>query len=175
MNLTTNHMGYRIPIITNTFWEANNKLPTSLLKFNIPFCLFVCFKASRRATMHQLFKNPGGREEGFGLANSPTLWNPFFFAAYPGTIWLGGKTLITLRAKFPLPSSHSFCTPPYQPEAEVLWRGFEENVLSWSLSVPRDSLTTSLTLGQRQSSNQVYGVRLLVSLFWKTPDDAPFA
>lgn len=98
MNLTTNHMGYRIPIITNTFWEANNKLPSLLFKFNIPFRLFVCFKASRRVTVHQLLKNPGGREEGFGLANSSTLWNPFFFAAYPGTIWLGGKTLITLRA-----------------------------------------------------------------------------
>lgn len=124
--------------------------------------------------MHQLLKNPGGREQGFGLANSLTLWNPSFFAAYPGTIWLGGKTLIMLRGVPPtlLPL---FCTPPYQPEAEVLRRDFEENVLSWSLSVPVDLLNMSLTLGHRQNSNQVCVVRLLVSLFWKTPDDALFA
>uniref|UniRef100_A0A8I3PVN9 EF-hand domain-containing family member C2 n=2 Tax=Canis lupus familiaris TaxID=9615 RepID=A0A8I3PVN9_CANLF len=94
-----------------------------------------------------------------------------FFTDYPGTIWLGGKTLIMLGAvsSILLPF---FCTEPYQPEAEVLGRGFGEDILWWSLCVLVDWLNTALTLGHRESSNQVCAVRPLVSLFWKTPDDA---
>ena len=46
--------------------------------------------------------------------------------------WARRKPLITLRI-VPLALLPSHCTPPYQPEAEVLRRGFEENILFWFL------------------------------------------